>query len=122
MNVVQPEGPFREYWITVFCAAERVRTRQELLAAACSGLLVGAGALLGSLIMPGLGTIVGGTIGITFGATFAIFAAYRRSMCRYSAVLRLSNDQGVAFVHQIHTHFGKFIYKTNLEQYLLQTD
>ncbi len=97
------ERVYREYWLAVLCAAEALHLQQGLIVAGGSGALAFGCAMIGTFVSPGLGTILGGAIGVACSVGNAMMQAKNK---RYHRVLSLNNDQGVVFAGQLYQHYG----------------
>lgn len=117
-NLSTNEGTFRQYWLLIQSVASKVRTKEELFAAASSSVLAGGGAVVGTLLLPGVGSLIGGGVGIVLGAINSVIAAKKRCQRRYSRVLILSASQGLKYTIQLYELFDGFLREDQLRQYL----
>lgn len=112
------DGSLRKYWLLIQSAASKVRRHGELIDTGCTSVFPGAGALLGTLLAPGIGTLIGGGVGILIGAIHAVSSAEKRKQKRYSYALRLSSQGGFKYATYLYNLFGECLSESQLRQYL----
>lgn len=120
-EITPTEGYYRQYWLDISSVATSLETKDKFITAVVSGALAGGGALVGTLITPGLLTLVGGSMGLIGAAINAILLSQKHHRKRYTTVLYFTETQGVAYAHQLYDYFGKCLTHDYLKQYLSQS-
>jgi len=94
------------YWRRIYDAADAARRADVALTAGGAAGASGGGALIGTAIIPGLGTIIGGAIGLLFAAGGAFVAAEAQQHKNYWNVLNMTFDGGKQYAEELYCRVG----------------
>lgn len=99
--------PQQQFWIWLRDEAEDLQKRRQAFGMGTAGLATGGLAVLGTAMLPGVGTLVGAAIGAIFGSVVAFQTHQDKTFDR---MLSLTPDEMNALVSAILRAFGNLTY------------
>lgn len=104
-----PPPDFFEFWAIIKAAASEVQQRRNTGGAVSALGLTGGGAALGTAIFPGVGTVIGGGVGL-LSSLFAVSAVtdLPKNLV-FSQVLQMTDTVGLEYAELLFKHYRGFL-------------
>jgi len=116
------DSDLSQYWATIKAAAREVQQRRGTGGAVSAFGLAGGCAALGTALLPGVGTVIGGGIGLIASLLAVSAVTDLPKNLVFSQVLEMTDKVGLTYATLLFNFYRSFLPYENLVNSIMQTN